>query len=104
MSGALVGWVGYYEVADRVLAQARADGVDVAPVIRRAGTATGLIVDVVDGERNWHYLEDLPDEVLLTEADIASVASRLRAASGTVVQLQQPAAAALAAARYAKAA
>jgi ribokinase len=99
---ALVGVVGADEVGARLLAQAREDGVDVTHVVRRSGATTGLIVDVVDGHGDWRYLEDLPDEVLLTEADIAAAAPVLRAARGTVVQLQQPSGAALAAARCTK--
>jgi ribokinase len=104
MSVALVGVVGDDEEADKLLAQARSDDVDVSPVVRRAGTRSGLIVDVVDGQHTWHYLEDLPDEVLLTDADVEAAAPVLRAAAATVVQLQQPSTAALAAARQAKAA
>jgi ribokinase len=96
---ALVGVVGADEVGDRLLAQARTDGVDVTHVVRRAGATTGLVVDVVDRHGDWRYLEDLPADVSLTEADIAAAAPALLAALGTIVQLQQPSRAALAAAR-----
>jgi hypothetical protein len=79
VSVALVGVVGDDEEADRLLAQARADGIEVAPVIRRAGTRSGLIVDVVDDRRQWHHLEDLPDEILLTEEDMTPGRVRRRA-------------------------
>lgn len=101
-SVALLGVVGDDHVAEVLLARARADGVNVAPVVRRAGCGTGLIVDVLDAQRNWHYLEDLPDEVLLTEDDVVAAAATLRAAPCTVIQLQQPPAAALTAASYAR--
>jgi ribokinase len=101
-SPALVGVVGDDEVGGQLLASAAADGVEVSPVVRRPGTATALIVDIVDASAHWRYLEHLPDPVLLTEADVACAAPVLRAAPATIVQLQQPPAAALVAARCAK--
>jgi ribokinase len=101
ISVALLGVVGDDEVAERLLVRADRDRVDVGPVVRRAGTRTGLIVDIVDAQHRWRYLEDLPDAVLLTEADAAGAAGTVRAAAATVVQLQQPSAAALAIARSA---
>ncbi|WP_431977172.1 PfkB family carbohydrate kinase [Micromonospora haikouensis] len=95
----LLGVVGDDEVADRLLVRARADGIDVGPVLRRPGTPTGLVVDLVDARARWRYLEDLPEATLLTEADVAGAADALRAARAVLVQLQQPPAAALAAAR-----
>ncbi len=99
---AVLGVVGDDAVAERLLDQARADRVDVSGVVRRTGCATGLIVDVVDTEGRWRYLEDLPEQVLLTTSDVAAHADLLSSAACTLVQLQQPSAAALAAARYAK--
>lgn len=99
---ALLGVVGDDHVAATLLATARRDGIDTDPVVRRAGTMTGLIVDVPDAHGDWHYLEHLPREVLLTEDDVAGAAGALRAAQCVVVQLQQPPAAALAAATCAK--
>ncbi|WDZ83054.1 hypothetical protein [Micromonospora cathayae] len=58
--------VGDDEVGRRLVACARADGIDVDPVIHRAGATTGLIVDVVDAAAHWRYLEDLPEATLLT--------------------------------------
>jgi ribokinase len=87
---ALVGVVGDDAEADRCLAQARADGIDVRSVTRRAATRTGLIVNVVDVHARWRYLEDLPSPVLLTEADITAHADTLLAARAVAVQLQQP--------------
>ncbi|RZU76424.1 ribokinase [Micromonospora kangleipakensis] len=100
----LLGVVGLDEVGDRLLGQARTDGIDVAPVLRREGTPSALIVDVVDAHGRWRYLEDIPEETLLTEADVAGAADVVRAARAVLVQLQQPLSAALAAARCARAA
>lgn len=98
----LLGVVGDDHVAATLLARAKRDGIDVDPVVRRAGTATGLVVDVPDAHGDWHYLEHLPPEVLLTEDDVTACAETLRTARCVVVQLQQPPAAALAAATCAK--
>ncbi|MEH0828355.1 MULTISPECIES: PfkB family carbohydrate kinase [unclassified Micromonospora] len=98
----LLGVVGDDAVGDALLARARADGVDVRAVLRRPGTATGLIVDLVDAEGRWHYVEDLPPGTLLTAEDVRAAAPLLRAARAVVVQLQQPLPAALAAARCAR--
>ncbi|MDO3705356.1 PfkB family carbohydrate kinase [Micromonospora sp. C28SCA-DRY-2] len=100
----LLGVVGDDEVGERLLARARADGVDVGPVVRRAGTRSGLIVDLVDRAARWRYLEDLPEATLLTPEDVAAAADALRSARAVLVQLQQPPAAALAAARVARSA
>lgn len=96
---ALVGVVGTDQVGDDVLAQARADGIDVSGVVRRPKARTGLIVDVLEPGGRWHYLEDLPEEVLLTEADVEQAGELIEGAGSVLVQLQQPAGAALAAAR-----
>jgi ribokinase len=100
----LLGVVGLDEVGDRLLGQARSDGIDVAPVVRREGTPSALIVDVVDAHGRWRYLEDIPAETLLTEADVAGAEDVVRAARAMLVQLQQPLPAVLAAARCARAA
>ncbi|WP_344751141.1 PfkB family carbohydrate kinase, partial [Micromonospora olivasterospora] len=76
----LLGVVGDDDIAERLLARARADGVDVRAVLRRAGTPTGLILDLVDAGGRWRYVEDLPEPTLLTEADVTGVADALRAA------------------------
>jgi ribokinase len=101
---ALVGVVGDDPVGDAVLARAEADGIDIRPVIRRTGAPTGLIVDIVDADARWRYLEDLPEPMLLTVADIEASAAFLVAARAVTVQLQQPPTAALAAARIARSA
>ncbi|WP_234361605.1 PfkB family carbohydrate kinase [Plantactinospora sp. BB1] len=88
-------------VGDDLLAQARRDGVDVSQVRRRVGTPTGLIVEALDADGGWRYLQHLPDEMLLTEADVLA-ATEAFAADAVLVQLQQPPQAALAAARLAR--
>lgn len=102
--GGVLGVVGDDEVGERLLTRARADGVDVVTVRRRPGTRTGLIVDLVDREARWRYLEDLPEAVLLTPDDVATAADALRDARAVLVQLQQPPSAALAAVRTARSA
>ena len=101
---ALVAVCGTDRTGDDLLAQARRDGIDVSSVVRRAGTPTGLIVEALDAGGRWRYLQDLPDAMLLTEADVEAAAGVLRAARAVLVQLQQPPAAALAAARHGRAA
>ena len=99
----LLGVVGDDDVGRRVLDQARSDGIDTSPVVRRSGTETALVVDIVDRRGHWRYLESMPPATLLTESDIAA-AQALDTASAVLVQLQQPTAAALAAAHRAHAA
>ncbi|MET9633999.1 PfkB family carbohydrate kinase [Lentzea sp. NPDC006480] len=93
----LVGVVGDDEVGERLIARAAADGIGTDAIVRRPNCPTGLIVDVVaDG---WRYLEDLPDGVLLKEADITP--ETFTRADAVVLQLQQPPEVALKAARAA---
>jgi ribokinase len=99
---ALVGVVGDDSAGEAALRQAERDGIDISAAVRRDGTATGLIVDIVDRSRRWRYLEDLPRQVLVTEADIAAAAPVITAAQWVSVQLQQPPEAALAAVRCAR--
>jgi ribokinase len=94
---ALVGVVGDDAVGDDVLAWARADGIDVSAVARRAGTPTGLIVEILDREGRWRYLEDLRAAARLEPADIAAAAPLIARAGSVAVQLQQPSQSALAA-------
>ncbi|HEX4224121.1 MAG TPA: PfkB family carbohydrate kinase, partial [Pseudonocardiaceae bacterium] len=89
--------------ADRLLARARADGIDTGWVVRRPGGRCALIVDIVDRHAHWRYLEDIPDATLLTEEDIRANSPALTEARAVIVQLQQPPVAALAAARIASA-
>lgn len=96
---ALVGVAGADETGERLLEQARRDGIDVSGVVRREQTA--LIVDIVDDQGRWRYLEHLPEPTMLTEQDVAAARDLLQNARYVVLQLQQPAAAVLAAARCA---
>jgi ribokinase len=95
---ALVAVCGDDRVGDDLLAQAERDGVDVSSVVRRPGTMTGLIVEALDGDGHWRYLQHLPE--LLTAADVDRAAGRLRSARAVLVQLQQPEEATTAAARH----
>ncbi|WP_214364433.1 PfkB family carbohydrate kinase [Pseudonocardia sp. H11422] len=98
----LVGVTGDDAVAGRLFEQLACDGVDGTWVVRRPGVATGLVVDVVDSRGSWHYLEDLPPEVLLGVTDLAGTAGVLAEVETVVIQLQQPTEVALAAARMAR--
>lgn len=102
VSVSLVGVVGQDTAGDEVLAQAAADGIDVDCVVRRQGAATGLIVEVLDREHRWRYLQDTPDPVQPTVPDILAARSTIARAASVIVQLQQPAESALAAARTAR--
>jgi ribokinase len=100
-SVALLGVVADDPDADRLLARARADGIDTGWVVRRPGGRCALIVDIVDRHAHWRYLEDIPDDTLLTEDDVRANAAALTEVRAVIIQLQQPPAATLAAARIA---
>jgi ribokinase len=100
-SVSLVGVVGRDRTGDTLLAQARADRIGTAHVVRRPGTETALLVDVVDDHGRRRYLEHVPVDTLLTETDVFSASAPISAAGSLIVQLQQPAPAALLAARLA---
>jgi ribokinase len=87
-------------IGDQLLAQAAQDGINVSLVVRREGTLSALIVEALERDGRWRYLQDLPAPVLLTRADVDAAASVLRAADAVLVQLQQPLPAVAAAARY----
>jgi ribokinase len=99
---ALVGVVGGDGTGAWVLAQARRDGIDVHGVVRRGGARTSLIIEVLGPGGAWRYLEDIPEAVLLTEADVHRAAGTVGAARAVLLQMQQPSAATLAAAGYAR--
>jgi ribokinase len=103
-TAAVVGVVGDDGTADWLLRSAADDGVDVSGVVRRAGTRSALIVDVVTPDGQWRYLEDIPEPTLLTVADVERAAAAITGCRAVLIQLQQPPAAALAAARLARAA
>lgn len=98
----LVAVTGDDVIGDQLLAQAAHDGIDISPVIRREGTLSALIVEALDRDGHWRYLQDLPTPVLLTPADVDAAAATIRAADAVLVQLQQPAEAAETAARHAR--
>jgi ribokinase len=96
--GASVGLLavaGSDDVADRLLAQAAADGVDTAHVVRRPDAPTGLIVEILEADGRWRYLQHLPDAVLLAPDDVEPAAAAIRDARAVVLQAQQPGAALL---------
>lgn len=99
---ALVGVVGSDPAGAWVLAQARRDGIDVRGVVRRVGARTSLIVEVLAPGGAWRYLEDVPEPVLLTEADVRAAAGTILAAPAVLLQMQQPSEATLLAAGYAR--
>lgn len=104
MRPALAAVAGDDQTGTRLIEQAGKDGIDTSAVIRREGTRSGLIVDVVTPDGQWRYLEDLPPSVLLTEADVAAAEGLTATAPWVSIQLQQPPGAVLAAARQAAAA
>ncbi|WP_199433271.1 PfkB family carbohydrate kinase [Qaidamihabitans albus] len=104
MDVTLLGVTGDDRVAGELLEQAGLDGIDTASAVRRSGTETALIVDIVDDHGKWRYLEHIPESTLLTTRDVTASGTAIAAAKSVVVQLQQPADMALAAARLARAA
>jgi ribokinase len=94
---ALVAVAGDDRIGDELLDRCRQDNIDVTSVVRRPGTLTGLVVEMLEKDGRWRYVQHLPDEVLLTEADVE--AADFGDAAAVLVQLQQPMPAALAAAR-----
>ncbi|PFG40508.1 ribokinase [Georgenia soli] len=101
LTAAVAGVVGDDDAGTAVLQQARRDGIDVTGTARRRGVPTALVVDVVEPGGRHRLLEHVPEEVLLTEADVRAAEPVLRSARAVLVDLQQPARPALAAARAA---
>lgn len=99
----LVGVVGDDAIGEELLICAAADEVDVSSVVRRSATSTALIVDVVEADGRWRYFEDIPDQTLLTERDVAEASKVIGGATSVVVQLQQPFDSAFEAARLGRA-
>lgn len=104
MSVTLVGVVGADRVGIDLVEQAGFDGVDTASVVRRDGTETALIVNVVDDNGRWRYFEHIPPATLVTGSDVAAAGAAIAAAESLVVQLRQPAEVALEAVGLARAA
>jgi ribokinase len=96
---ALIGVVGEDAAGRLALDDAALSGIDVTHVARRGRTA--LFVDIVEPGGRRRLLEDVPDQTLLTEADIRAAAPVIGGATVVSLQLQQPPAALLAAARLA---
>ncbi|MDR7326466.1 MULTISPECIES: PfkB family carbohydrate kinase [Catenuloplanes] len=96
----LLGVAGADETGERLLDQARTDGIDVSSVSVRGRSA--LIVELLDAEGEWRYVQHLPEESLLSPDDVRAAAHRLATADAVVLQLQQPPEALLAAARAAR--
>jgi ribokinase len=101
VSVSLVGVVGADRTGDALIAQARADRIGTSHIIRRPGVETALLIDVVDDDGRRRYLEHVPEPTLLTETDVFAASAPISAAASLIVQLQQPAPAALLAARLA---
>jgi ribokinase len=95
----LVAVAGDDVIGDELLDQARRDGIDVGAVVRRPGTLTGLIVELLDGDGKYRYVQQLSEGVLLTAGDVERARRVIEGADAVLVQLQQPPDAALAAAR-----
>ena len=98
VSAALFGVVGDDDVGADLLAQARWAGIDMSWVVRRPNTASGLIVELLDGAGRCRCLEDLAAPVRLTRSDVVARAEQLTRSRAVLVHLQQPPDAALAAA------
>lgn len=95
LGAAVVGVVGDDDAGRDVLAQARADGIDVDGVVRRDGSPTALLTDVVEADGTRRLLEDVPAGTLLTAADVRASSARIGSADAVLLQLQQPRAAVL---------
>ncbi|WP_307872805.1 PfkB family carbohydrate kinase [Paractinoplanes ovalisporus] len=93
----LIAVAGDDPMGGELLAQAESDGIDVRGVVRRPGEPTALIVEILEPDGTYRYVEHLPS--LLTEADVLSARETIAAADAVLIQLQQPVEATLAAAR-----
>jgi ribokinase len=87
---AVVAVLGDDPAGNVVLAQAAADGVQTEALARRAGVPSALLVDVVAPRGVRRLLEDVPEGVLLTAADVAAAGPLLHRAPAVLLQLQQP--------------
>ena len=94
---AVVGVVGDDQVGAELLDQAVRDGLDTSAVQRRSGCESALMVDIVTPDGQWRYLESVPEGALLTVEDVEDAKHLLQAATTVILQLQQPAAAIIAA-------
>lgn len=86
----LLSAVGQDPAGEQILAQARRDGLDVADVVRREGTATSLLIDVIGPPGTRRLLEHVDPGVEVTGHDVRAHADRLEGADAVLLQLQQP--------------
>lgn len=93
----LVSVVGDGDVGHDLLAKARRDGIDVRHVVTRQGAETGLIVEALEPNGDWRYLQHLPEPVLVTRGRHRDVGRGVPPGVGRAA-----AAAAVAAARIAR--
>jgi ribokinase len=98
----LVGVVGDDAIGAGLLRQAKADGVDTEAVICRSGASSATIVEILESDGRWRYLEDIPDDMRLGPDDVKRAAAALETAGAAVLQLQQPVDAVVTAARIAR--
>jgi ribokinase len=97
---ALIGVVGEDFAGTSVLRQAEDDGIDIGGVVRRGTTA--LLIDIVGEPPKRLLLEHVPEASLVQVADLDQSSTLLDTADTVSIQLQQPAATALAAAQRAQ--
>lgn len=97
---ALIGVVGEDAAGVSVLRQAELDGIDVRAVAQRGTTA--LLIDIVGRPPERMLVEDVPDTSLVQVADLDAAKPVWDAADTVSIQLQQPPATALEAARRAR--
>jgi ribokinase len=90
LSAALVAAVGDDDAGTAVLADARADDIDVTGVVRRPGVPSALFVDVVPHDGARRLLEHVPESLGLTAPDVFDAAHLLTQARAVIVQAQQP--------------
>ncbi|AGF71481.1 PfkB family carbohydrate kinase [Corynebacterium halotolerans] len=95
----LLGVTGADPAGEGLLRSLRDDGIGAEWVVRRGVSA--LLLDVVDADGERRLLEHVPDESLLGVDDVRGAEEAFRAADTVCLQLQQPAATLLEAARLA---
>jgi ribokinase len=95
----LIAVAGADVIGDVLLEQAKHDGIDVRSIVRRPSQLTGLIVEILEADGSWRYVEHLPSGVLLTARDVEAARPVIARSDAVLVQLQQPPAAAELAAR-----